>query len=307
METPASSPPVTDIVYFLHIPRTAGTTLASYLESGFHPRDVCDAYDWPELLALPEQSLADYRLIRSHFGAMLIDLLPRPPAVVTMLRDPVGRAVSVWRYIRAHPSHPAHPDFMRHGPDLLSFVRNAPPNVQARDLAVDKAPPELLSRIRASGSRQEIWRVVRGWTSRQPDLLERATDRLERCLAFGLVERFDESVHLLATRLGWRPPGALPRLNAAPPGDDSFEPSAEVVEAVLERDALDVELYAHARRRFELEWNSLQAEWPEPGQVAAPHFADVEAVKVARLMRHLADPPAGRDPSDLKPGDGLAR
>ena len=214
-------------LYFLHIPKTAGSTISHYLESHFRPDEVCPAGTWAAFLALPPEHLGRYRFFRGHFDASLLDLLPRRPAVVTMLRDPVERAVSEWMFMRRDQSHPLHDWFMREGPDFGKWIEKSMANRQARSLATDSRAP----------------------------LLERALARLEECVAFGIVDRFDDSVELIAHSLGWAQPKALRSLNALKSlnvGDERrYEPSDEELEKLRTRDAIDYELLGHARRLFE--------------------------------------------------------
>lgn len=271
-----SPSPTEDGLYFLHVLKSGGSTVGRYLEAGFRPDDVCPARNWSDLLRLPRERIPQYRLFRGHFGSMLLDVLPRRPAVVTMVRDPVKRAVSHWRYVQRRKNH-----WLQAGPDLETFIRTVTPNTQVRHLGVDTAPAALIDRMRACRTPAQVWRTFDDWTAAQPDLLDRATDRLENCLAFGLVERFDQSVQLLAGRLGWAPPNGVATLNAAPPWQLPYEPSAGEIAAVLEADALDAELYARARRLFDRQWASAQA--------ASLTATSAYARRLAKEARPLAD------------------
>src|SRR5919106_4488854 len=135
-------------LYFLHIPKTAGSTISHYLESHFRPDEVCPAGTWAAFLALPPEHLGRYRFFRGHFDASLLDLLPRRPAVVTMLRDPVERAVSEWMFMRRDQSHPLHDWFMREGPDFGKWIEKSMANRQARSLATGSPPANLPDRFR---------------------------------------------------------------------------------------------------------------------------------------------------------------
>jgi Glycosyl transferase family 2 len=243
-------------LYFLHIPKTAGSTISRYLESQFRPDQICPARTWRAFLALPPERLGRYRFFRGHFDASLLELLPRRPAVVTMLRDPVERAVSEWMFMRRDQSHPLHDWFLREGPDFGMWIEKSMANRQARSLAIDTPPAELLHRFgwRRPGSAQ-AQRQSAQWSSSGPLLLERALAQLEECAAFGIVDRFDDSVELIAHGLGWAPPRALRSLNALRTLNVADEPRYEPSEAELavlrNRDAIDFALIEHARTVFE--------------------------------------------------------
>jgi hypothetical protein len=250
-------------LYFLHIPKTAGTTVSVYLESGFQREEICPAPSWAELLRLPSAEMSGYRLYCGHFGAMLLDLLPTRPAVVTMLRDPVDRLVSYWSYVLRHPSHPEHPRVAGGDADFATFVCTRLPNSQTRALAVDTVPRPLLARFRNTRRAPlEVEEDFARWTLGHPDLLERAVARLHECVAFGIVDRFDDSIALLAHSLGWAPPTGAAQLNARPAKERLYEPSAEDVELVRQRNALDCALVDAARAIFEHRRQAAMADSP---------------------------------------------
>lgn len=240
-------------LYFLHIPKTAGSTLSRYLEAGFRADEVCPASTWDALLKLSPDKLGTYRLFRGHFGAMLHDVLPRRPDVITFLRDPVEQAVSAWLYLQRHPTNPQHAEVMRQGPDFAAYVRARPANPQARYLGIDVAPPELLRRrsFRGYSRGHEAHELFVRATEGQPDLLARAVGRLHECLAFGIVDRFNDSLELVADSLGWAPPGGFASVNVKPAEQAAYRPTEEEIEVLRTRDGIDFALVDRARELFE--------------------------------------------------------
>ena len=95
-----------------------------FLDAGFRYEQNCPATDWDDLLALPVERLLGFELFRGHFGAMLPALLPRPPRVVTTLRDPVERALSEWQYVLRHADHPYYAEAHEQGPSLTTWVHD---------------------------------------------------------------------------------------------------------------------------------------------------------------------------------------
>lgn len=85
-----------NLVYFLHIPRTAGRTFHScLLRLGTPGRRRCPkAYDHLRIdFALPQ-----CHLLSSHDDFSVVEQLPANTAVVTQLRDPVDRLLSAYEF-----------------------------------------------------------------------------------------------------------------------------------------------------------------------------------------------------------------
>ena len=83
-----------------------------------------------------------------------------------------------------------------------------------------------------------------------PEALERAKENLTHFWFVGVGERLEESVVLLARRLGVGPmPYLLEGMEQRAPGLDETAP--ELIELVAEHNALDAELYRFARERFD--------------------------------------------------------
>jgi hypothetical protein len=84
------------MLYFLHIPRTAGRTYgACFLKQAWAPSRRCaKSYDVLRL----NSSVPDCGLLSSHDDYSVIQYLPRDAAVATQLRDPVDRVLSTYEF-----------------------------------------------------------------------------------------------------------------------------------------------------------------------------------------------------------------
>jgi hypothetical protein len=85
-----------NMVYFLHIPRTAGRTFYScLLRIGTPGRRRCPkAYDHLRI----NTDLPQCYLLSSHDDFSVVEQLPAETAVVTQLRDPVQRVLSAYEF-----------------------------------------------------------------------------------------------------------------------------------------------------------------------------------------------------------------
>ena len=84
------------MLYFLHIPRTAGRTYGvCFLKQGWPPSRRCaKSYDVLRLNA----SVPDCGLLSSHDDFSVLQYLPKDAAIATQLRDPVDRVLSIYEF-----------------------------------------------------------------------------------------------------------------------------------------------------------------------------------------------------------------
>jgi Galactose-3-O-sulfotransferase len=220
---------------FVHVPRTGGTTLTRLLRQRFDseetfvaslPRTVSAA---EEFAALPAAARGRVRLLLiGHDEFSEDEAWPQNAVFITLLRDPVRRVISTYRFIHDHPADPLHEPVVAGGMSLREFVTS--------DLA--RSINNWQVRCLAGVSKSEDW---------GPEVVARAKENIERTFTLvGLNERFSETVALLSAMFG------LKRLHYAPL-NVSRAPAAvgpDDVEVIRELNALDCELYAFAAARF---------------------------------------------------------
>ena len=222
------------ILVFLHIPKTAGSTLVSFLEREYGPGAVLDLYDstfGDEVAALTPEEIGRIRVVAGHFYFGVHERLPGPCHYLTFLRDPVERVVSHYRFVQRQPEH-----YLHEAASTLSlpeYVRSCgtaePNNDQTRLLAGRKL---------ASGD---------GGSSRA--MLPLAKRNLDRHAVIGLTEAFDASLLLMRRVFDWSRPFYVSR-NI---GDRRELVDPDTRELILSHNELDAELYRYGRERFENE------------------------------------------------------
>lgn len=225
------------LVIFVHIPKTAGRTLRTIIRSQYRPEQICITNPLPgdpfhDYLNLPTERKAELRIVQGHFAYGLHEHVERPAVYVTMLRDPIARVISYYRFVRDHPEHRNHATVMEKG--LAGFVKET----QSKQL--DNA------QLRYLASAQEA-----PFGACTEAMLEQAIRRLnERFVAVGLLEAFDNSILLMRRALGWRLP-VYHSINVSKHrlGDDEL--TDEILGLLRDYNQLDQRLYDHASRRFE--------------------------------------------------------
>lgn len=113
-EPPVPAPEPRADVLFVHIPKTAGMSLYNSLATWFGPsrslRYPRSTEQFKQhFLGLPDAELRRYRLLSGHFD--LPFWLQREVGdrlVVSLVRDPIERVLSAYRFTRSYPQHPRH-------------------------------------------------------------------------------------------------------------------------------------------------------------------------------------------------------
>jgi len=95
-------------LYFLHIGKNAGTSMANILKRYIPKKYIAPMTVMPQLESalLSGKDLSGYRLFHGHFGHTLPNCLQQAPYIATMLRAPLLRTLSHYNY-RTHSGHRA--------------------------------------------------------------------------------------------------------------------------------------------------------------------------------------------------------
>ncbi len=251
---------VTPLVHFVHIPKTGGNTILMILRRQYG-RDHIEATLWgPQLKKTADQGIgifvgprhttttkniwhtetareAGRRLTRmdvgqgsdtraiygSHSEFGLHEYMPCPLVSFTVLRKPEERVVSHYYF-------------------TVDFW-NRPESVDLYDHIAGQIESNLQTRIMGGP-------YGGGLLPPPKEMLSRARCNLKKCVVVGLMERFDETVLLLAKALGWRMPLYTRRMVNKSRPDISMLP--EAVSARLKADNhLDEILYTDGVKLFE--------------------------------------------------------
>lgn len=271
-----------DLLFLLHIPRTAGTSLFEVLRRQFSIREVFwDPFEevGEKLKAGVPERVARIRLARAHGGYGIYRFLPRKPVYVTSLRDPIQRVLSLHGHICQTPTHVDHAGLREQGMTLEAFLSWPKMQRQVRNAQV----------MAIAG-----WEVAGGRPLSPTENLELAKIRLEEFATFALADRLLESVELIHHVFGWSPAGPLPRRNVR---KDSLDidaiPQADR-ETLFQLTELDRELYRYASRLFEERFRQMKQEKDgrsgtrpvySPRAVRGPRAAPVERRMPALLRR----------------------
>jgi hypothetical protein len=245
----------------VHIRKTGGTSLGRVLSNRFAQDECLRMAHRPEHAG---RELDGFRYVSGHVDFSVLGRFRRPPFVVTCLREPIARALSVYSYYRSYPLEQYAALVSDLGED--AYRRREAAMQLARAHSLD----ELIER-EPEIAREHFGNVQTRVLSGCPpdsndDRLDLALAAVHRCDVVGLTERLDEMAQWLARRLGWRELGPMPRENVSPVrlrGDD-LRPGT--LDALRELTALDTELYRHAADRC----TRTLADWARAADPADP-------------------------------------
>jgi cyclopropane fatty-acyl-phospholipid synthase-like methyltransferase len=217
---------------FLHIPKTAGSSVRTLLQQNY-PTDAtigfsgdADPIKWYK--SRPADIKRKYALVHGHFPYGIHGGLSRY-SYFTFLRCPVARHFSEYDFLRRYEPNKIHDEIVREGITAEDWASIFDRHTMFRDL---------------------MTRYVSG-ESHGPDVdrlsLEKAKLHIRREFAVvGLAERFDESVLILARRLGWKSLFYLTRNVSG----DRTKPTQAMTDAAAQGLRRDLELYAFAEELF---------------------------------------------------------
>jgi hypothetical protein len=237
------------ILLFLHLAKTGGVTLTNIFARNLEIKDFLmldmteinqsstgtwslDAVD-KALGRMPNARVDELRFVWGHFGPCVQSRLPRPCAIVTMLRDPVDRVVSAVYYDVIENSGGALEHYLASQPYLQIFL--------------DNYMTRVLSGIPELDPFQKDTSIENHRCVNEADLASAMTT-IDNCLVVGLTDRFDETLLVLGSALQWSLSDLVyERLNTTKGRPALADIAPATRERLLRWNGCDAALVSHAR------------------------------------------------------------
>ncbi len=226
--------------FFLHIPRTAGTTINSIIKHNFEPHEILSIYrdsDYRKHETVDAALLDRIRLIQGHLLLETHDpprIYGRDVRVFTFLRNPVERLVSEYLFQKSWPDNHLYRYLNEKNVSFADYITSQDKRLKYRG-------KNFMTRA-VSGMDFDLGSFPR-------TALDTAKRYIEHVFGFvGIQEMFDESLLLLRDFLGLRSI-YHERMNVLRDGAKEHVTEADRALA-LERNAADAELYGFAVETF---------------------------------------------------------
>ncbi|MEF3312888.1 sulfotransferase family 2 domain-containing protein [Paenibacillus sp. GYB004] len=214
------------IVIVMHIPKTAGSTMRTFILDQYEPGQVYRSYR-EYGYGKQDRLTAQTRCIIGHdpFGTHH-QQLTKPYTYATMLRDPVERVLSEFYYLKRWP---------RHDPYISAELEKRNWDL---DFYIGSTDEKFLNRTFNTQTRYAAGQ----YSPDCPDL-ELAKANLSRYFSVvGITDMFDDSLSWMRRQFGWRDTPYRNR-NVAPGRPGEERPTGAQIARIAEMNGLDIKLY----------------------------------------------------------------
>lgn len=229
---------VAETLIYLHLPKTAGQTLKSILYRYYSPseRFFFEGHQTvPAFAALSESERVRLRLVSGHMLYGVHTFLSQSYEYMAVLRNPLERVISYYYYVKRTPEHQHYKEVMTRELSLEEFVTGG--------LTVEMKNDQTRRLAGFHGHDVPFGACTQ-------ELLDQAKQNLESISLIGVSDRFDEFLVVLGKHFGWK------RLyyeskNVTPRRPLAGQLSATTIDAIIDLNHLDLELYSHASKRVD--------------------------------------------------------
>ena len=229
-----------DTIIFLHIPKTAGTTINSILQQQYESKQIYflglnaqeSIQSYQQLAAEEKKAI---RLVSGHTSYGFHKYIPGSSTYFTFLRDPVERVISFYHFVKKHDQHYLHRSITKEVTGIIPFVSNR------WNIMVDNGQTRLIS---------GAW-LEPGSGKLTSQTFELAKKNLSQNFSVvGLTEHFDLTLLLFRKIFNWQNINYVRKnVSKAAPHERRLTP--EERETILNYNQWDVALYEYAKERFE--------------------------------------------------------
>lgn len=258
-----------DKLLFMHIPKTAGSSMNAYLESQFPPEQSILHLE-NQVFGVPMDQLPSFDDKNSlsahlHYPTLnnIIDI--KQFFTMTVLRDPLDQTLSHLGWMNRLGFAENKEELARY-PDYIKHIVN---RLHAMDLVSYFDTMDEHEKNFFDNCQTRYLLPVYGETELSEAHLEEAIANLQKFNLVGILEKFEQSLLLLAYYMNWRPPKKMPYNNPSRKKYflDMESAGEEIKDRVHRLTRFDQKLYDAALEMFEHQkqkvFEELTREYPE--------------------------------------------
>lgn len=220
-------------IVFFHIPKTAGSSFNRMLRENYgdalYSCDLNGSHHAgrERFQAMPEEERLRFHCITGHLMPEFLAHVPKPYTLLTFLRHPVSRVVSLYNYFMTVDQSPLRDSLRASGVGLRDYVTSGPED-ETRNGMVRRLTGTLYRPTSLSGD----------------ELLRRAKDTLRKYFRFvGLQENFDASCRAVQKLCGLTKVVSCTVNPSRGRKPSDLKPAT--VQAIRRANVLDMELYLY--------------------------------------------------------------
>jgi hypothetical protein len=240
-------------ILFLHIPKTAGTSLRLFMVNRFPAgASILNVHMLEHRRKDPNQ----FQFVCGHVTYAFRDRFTTPPVLMTCLREPLERTISHFFFLRAPQQDVELERYARTIGEKAAAKRRRTLDLTRRYELSDfvKHEPELAQELLGNMQTRFLLGLPDSKTltpDRHDEHLALAKERLESCDLALLTERADESLEMTCRYFGWEVQGKLPHDNANLKRPVAEEVEPVTLDALRQLTRLDSELYRFGQELFQ--------------------------------------------------------
>lgn len=237
------------LLIYLHIPKTAGTTINRILIEQYGQESVAFLHEsnpWSteRLVHLCNKKDRPIQAISGHYPFGIHQLMERPCTYFTYIRNPIELMISMYYYIRRTPVVPTHGQVLKMS--FREFAESPAMNYLTMNLQT-KYVTGMPGRFNHQTGLQYL-----SWNPGpySPDL-GLAKEHLRQFFSFvGITEWFHESLTTLGKALGWNKPVPHYRENVTHSRPQVSEVDPYAIQLLTEKNQLDFQLFEYAKTMY---------------------------------------------------------
>jgi hypothetical protein len=252
---------------FLHIPKTGGTSLRRALQDAVGKDRVCTEVH-NLLWSCTGAELFTSRLFSGHFDRRCLTFIPgRQHRIVTMLRDPRSRLISLYQFMRSYTERfsKAHKQALAIAARRLPFGEFLDAALRINPAAVDNTylrafGAELPSHHWDQRAERGALKLLSEFDRPVDDILEDAKSFLSGISCVGILESYERSAAAIFSAFGLEAPDQMDVRNRTSElasrsqnfaAVEPFEITASDEERIERLTRYDRVLYTHGKLLFE--------------------------------------------------------